>query len=115
MLGAMGAHYLSHSNALTDKDLHSFQTGVTYQLFHSIAILGVLGISSQYLKNIPLIITLFLSGIVLFSGSLYLLVFMKLLGFQQQVFIGILTPVGGLLLIAGWITIVFSGIKIKKS
>jgi len=92
--GAFGAHVLRsrlHADLLT-----TFETGVRYQMYHALAIPLAVWLSS------PLSGWLFFSGILLFSGSLYLL---ALTGIRP---IGILTPIGGLLFLVGWLTLAIS-------
>ncbi len=110
LLGAFGAHGLEK---LVDADsVASFTTGVRYQMYHAIAciILGnmtVLSASSQ-----KRIFYLFMGGITLFSGSIYLLVIDSVLGISLSS-IGFITPLGGFLLILGWIFFIISLVKIK--
>ncbi len=96
-LGAIGKHILSHS--LSDKDLSTFSTGVTYHQLYSIVLL-VLDISRHHLSGPYQIrfytMIIFLLGLTLFSGSLYLYVFTHI---SWLVFI---TPIGGFLLMLGW-------------
>ncbi|WP_109302314.1 DUF423 domain-containing protein [Aquimarina sp. AU474] len=110
LLGAFGAHGLEK---LVDTDsIASFTTGVRYQMYHAIVciILGnmtVLSSSSQ-----KRIFYLFIGGITLFSGSIYLLVIDSVLGISLSS-IGFITPLGGFLLILGWIFFIISLVKIK--
>ncbi len=109
ILGAFGAHALK---ALVAEDqLRVFETGVRYQFYHSLALIicGILPASIPD-KTIRLTRNLFVVGILLFSGSLYLMTFLS----TAQVGlgpVGILTPIGGLFLIAGWIALVLGALK----
>jgi uncharacterized membrane protein YgdD (TMEM256/DUF423 family) len=108
-LGAFGAHGLKQ--VVSPEAVGTFETGVRYQFFHVFAILitGVLSIN----RNIPSFryaFQCFLAGIVLFSGSLYLLTFLKATETVGLSKIGIITPFGGLFFIAGWIFL-FVGIR----
>lgn len=94
-LGAFAAHGLK--NRLSAEYLAIFQTGVTYQLVHALALLAV----ALLTVHVPGRLTtwagaLFCLGIVLFSGSLYVL---TLSGVSK---LGIVTPFGGLAFLAGW-------------
>lgn len=89
--GAFGAHALAGS--VEPKLLKTWETGAQYHLAHSLAVL----VAAQ--SNRGLAAGLFTAGITLFSGSLYALV----LTGQRK--IGAITPVGGLLMIAGWIAL----------
>ncbi len=110
-LGAFGAHGLE--KITTDsKILHGYQTGVQYQMYHALALLAV-GILSEKFSNrwIRWAAASFITGIILFSGSLYLLTFLKTQESNAVKFVGPITPVGGLFLIAGWLFLLASVIK----
>ncbi|MFD2563225.1 DUF423 domain-containing protein [Aquimarina rubra] len=110
LLGAFGAHGLEK---LVDSDnIDSFQTGVRYQMYHAIVciILGNMTMVRDVAKK--RIFYFFLSGITLFSGSIYLLVLDEVLGISLSG-IGFITPLGGFMLILGWIFFITSLIKIK--
>jgi uncharacterized membrane protein YgdD (TMEM256/DUF423 family) len=109
-LGAMGAHALE--NVLSDKMQKTFETAARYQMYHSIA-LAVCGVllfikPNNYLQWAA---RLFIAGIVLFSGSLYLLVFLYLQKTSSFNFFGAITPLGGLCFIAAWICIAIGAKK----
>lgn len=110
MLGAFGAHGLkTRMNAAT---FEIFETAVKYQFYHVFALLAV-GIISQY---IPGSLTnwsgrCFIIGIILFSGSLYLLSFLKMNGNENMNWLGAVTPFGGLFFIAGWIMLAVAAMK----
>lgn len=109
IIGAFGAHYLK--SVFTPETLISFETGVRYQSYHSLALL-FLGL---YAKENPFFIRSifisFVAGIILFSGSIYLLCILKSTLSIGLGGIGILTPVGGLLLITGWLLLTISLLK----
>ena len=110
MLGAFGAHALK--KVLTPEQLSSFEVGVRYLMYHGLFLLFI-GTTQMLLpeqKNIVFYLTLF--GTILFSGSIFLLSSSGATGLNFK-FIGPITPVGGLLLIASWI-IAFYYISIKK-
>ncbi len=102
-LGAFGAHALE--KITTDPViLHGYQTAVQYQFFHALALLAV-GILAEKFPGrwLKWAGRCFISGILLFSGSLYLLTFLKIRDNAAIKFVGPITPVGGLLFIAGWL------------
>ncbi len=110
LLGALGAHALE--KVLTADSLASFQTGVRYQLFHALAIIAWMGVSehvSNKLLNWGL--ALMSWGTVLFSSSIYLLATRSATGWDHLSFLGPITPVGGLLLITGWIFLLAGVLK----
>ena len=106
---AFGAHGLA--NQIAAADLAAFRTGAEYQIYHAIALLALSGclrgktISSAAFR---LCGWLFLAGILLFSGSLY---FLGITGSRALV---LLTPVGGLALIAGWLALLFAAWDSRK-
>lgn len=110
-IGAFGAHGLKE--LLDASALQSFEVGVRYQIYHALAILG-LGIATgveQRLKK--RIFCIFIVGIFLFSGSIYLLSLSILLPFKING-IGFLTPLGGLLFIIGWVLFAYEMLSLKK-
>lgn len=113
ILGALGAHALE---ALISGDqLDSFKTGVRYQAWHSLALIALGMGGTQFLtpKSLKLLTLLFLSGMVFFSVSIYLLSTSSLLGIDSwRTLLGPITPFGGLLLISGWL---FLGFKASTS
>ncbi|KJK08868.1 MULTISPECIES: DUF423 domain-containing protein [Pseudomonas] len=95
-LGAFAAHGLK--GRLSSEYLAIFHTGVTYQLVHALALLGVAVLATQLPgRLIGWAGGLFAVGIVLFSGSLYLL---TLSGVGK---LGMITPIGGLAFLGGWL------------
>jgi uncharacterized membrane protein YgdD (TMEM256/DUF423 family) len=107
ILGAFAAHGLK--KILTVEELAVFETGVRYQIYHSFAIIivGILGkdYTSKYLL---LAGKLFIAGIILFSGSLYLLTALKAMQATSLLWIGAITPVGGVCFISAWLLICVS-------
>lgn len=95
-LGAFAAHALR--TRLPENLLGAFQTGVHYQLLHTFALISVALLLLRWPQSTLFKVSggLFVLGMVLFSGSLYLL---TLAGLG----VGIVTPAGGLCLLAGWL------------
>jgi uncharacterized membrane protein YgdD (TMEM256/DUF423 family) len=112
ILGALNAHALKQyfDPATTD----SFATGVRYQMYHALAIL-IIGAISNFIgkRSTARISLLLLVGTILFSGSIYLLCAFKSNGIIGLTGLGVLTPIGGLVLTAGWIHLIISASKIK--
>ena len=95
-LGAFGAHGLR--GILSPEDLVTFETGVRYQMYHALALLGVAWAVTQWETTLlEWSGWLFVLGILVFSGSLYILVL------TGQRWLGAVTPLGGLALILGWV------------
>ena len=104
VLGAFGAHALK--KVLSMEELSTFETGVRYQMYHALFLIfiGIINELSQKTKKI--IYNLVVFGVLLFSGSIYLLATNSLTSFDFKV-IGFITPIGGLLLILAWGVLLF--------
>ena len=107
--GAFGAHGLK--NLIAPDALTIWAKGVEYQFYHTFALLFVSQLTES--KWTRLAYGFFSFGILLFSGSLYLLATRTITDISFVNIIGPVTPVGGLLLIIGWILLLFSAIKSK--
>jgi uncharacterized membrane protein YgdD (TMEM256/DUF423 family) len=106
-LGAFGAHTLNE--LLTTEKLNSFETGVRYQFYHSLALL-IIGLNANKLNATALIGRFMLIGIVFFSFSIYLLSLQELIGINLSL-LGPITPIGGLLLMISWLILFFKNYK----
>lgn len=106
--GALGAHVLKEH--LDGDQLDSFKTGVFYQIVHALALIGLMNLSkSTKSKKFKNGIRLLKIGPILFSGSIYLLACQDLLMISPAAkFLGPITPIGGLLMIVGWILLAVS-------
>ena len=111
ILGAFGAHSLK--NIVDAYSLSIWQKGVEYQFYHTFALLYLSTFARYRNKLINIAYFCFTFGIILFSGSLYLLATRSIthLGFTE--FIGPVTPIGGLLFVLGWIMLFFAAFKDK--
>jgi len=110
ILGAFGAHALKET--LDANQLASFETGVRYEMYHAIFLL-VIGSTSHVPEKAKRNIYYFvLSGVVLFSGSIYLLATRNITGLDIRA-IGMVTPIGGLLMICAWGVLFLNIIKKK--
>ena len=104
LFGAFGAHGLK--SRVSAEDLIIFETGVRDQMYHALAllVLGLIAMNSAVnVSSLPFV--LFVSGIVIFSGTLYLI---PLTGLR---WLGAITPIGGTALIAGWISLIYNLIR----
>jgi uncharacterized membrane protein YgdD (TMEM256/DUF423 family) len=110
-IGAFGAHGLKQ---LVDAEvITSFETGVRYQMFHVIVLLviGFAGPISASTKK--WVFWFFIFGIILFSGSIYILALKEILRFDVK-FLGPVTPLGGLSFIIGWLGLGYGLLKLKS-
>lgn len=110
VLGAFGAHGLKE--VLSDEKMVSYKTGISYQFYHTFALL----ITALLMKISPSkwfrwSSVCFILGILFFSGSIYLLACRELIGLTNYRWLGPITPIGGLLFIAGWGLMSFGAIK----
>jgi uncharacterized membrane protein YgdD (TMEM256/DUF423 family) len=117
-LGAMGAHYLKGKMAdglLTADNLEAYHKAVLYHMIHTLAILAIAVLGERLNKKAADYAAIFfITGIALFSGSVYILSTRGLYGMQEGLkWLGPVTPMGGVLFIAGWIMLAMSAYKKK--
>jgi len=105
MFGAFGAHGLR--NVVSERGLEVFQTAVSYQMYHALALViaSLMPALGQGRRLLSIACGFWLAGILLFSGSLYLLV---LTGTH---WLGPVTPVGGVCFMVGWALLVAAALK----
>lgn len=104
-MGAFGAHGLK--TVLSPNMLAVYQTGVTYQMWHALGliVIALLGRQAPVSALLHRAGWLMLSGIILFSGSLYLL------ALTQLRWLGMITPIGGVCFLAAWLSIAIFATK----
>ena len=104
--GAFGAHGLK--SRVSSDMIDTFQTGIQYQFYHALGLLVVAVMMHLFSPGTMLKLSgfLFIGGIVVFSGSLYVLV---LTGIK---WLGAITPIGGLAFLAGWVCLTLSGLRL---
>ncbi len=105
-LGAFGAHALK--DVLIPERLHTWETAVTYHMWHALGMMLLAIVSKIFEVDLKTPINLILSGIVIFSGSLYVLCLTDISWF------GAITPVGGICFILGWLVVMVQIIKQKE-
>lgn len=112
IFGAFGAHALK--KVLTVEQLTSFETGVRYQMYHALFLLflGTTNLISDRRKKIVYILTLI--GVLIFSGSIYLLTTREITSIDIRP-IAFITPVGGILLILAWLISFFNILSNKEN
>ncbi|GLU43540.1 DUF423 domain-containing protein [Allomuricauda sp. NBRC 101325] len=108
ILGAFGAHGLEK---LVDKDaIETYEVGVRYQMYHALFLLFV-GLWTGLADKVKKLVFIFvLVGVILFSGSIYLLAMNELTAFDFKI-IGFLTPIGGVFMILGWVFVAYKLVK----
>jgi uncharacterized membrane protein YgdD (TMEM256/DUF423 family) len=101
MFGAFAAHTIK--SRVSPDGLAIFETGVRYQMYHVFAIFLTAILYKEFpTKNMVWAGMLFLIGIIIFSGSLYLLTYVKAVGADNFLWLGAVTPFGGMAFISGW-------------
>ncbi len=102
MFGAFGAHGLE--DRLSASYLDTFNTAVRYQFLHTLALLGIICLPDHLVKlrTLHWVAISFAAGVLLFSGSLYLLILFDIPS------LGVITPIGGAALILGWVLLLLS-------
>jgi len=99
LLGSFGAHGLEEvlSEEHRQEGMKTFEVAVRYQMYHALALFGAAWFTHRFNGRLPEVAGWsFVAGTILFSGSLYVLTF------QKVGWVGILAPVGGIMLMAGW-------------
>ena len=106
VLGAFGAHGLK--KIVPPETVSTFQTGVQYQMYHALALIFV-GILFERMDHglLKWAGICFIAGVILFSGSLYLITLLKAKNTVGLSGIGIITPFGGLFFVAGWLLMLY--------
>ena len=107
VIGAFAAHILEA--VLTAKRMETLETAVQYQILHTLALLGLMGIDDKFLamRWKKYAAGFFLLGMVLFCGSLYLLIATNI----SQ--LAMITPLGGLSFMIGWIMLLLAAVREK--
>ena len=106
ILGAFGAHALR--SILEARDLEIFETAVRYQMYHAFALMAAAWLIS---RNVPVAgnaAWAFIIGVVIFSGSLYLMVA------TGQRWLGAITPIGGAAMIVGWCLLAYAASQLDR-
>lgn len=108
ILGAFGAHILK--NIFSDQQMAWYQTAFHYQIIHAMALIitGLAAAKTGSGRLLKFAGISFLTGITIFSGSLYLL------AFTSQRWLGAITPLGGVAFIAGWAALALAGYRFTK-
>ncbi len=103
-LGAMGAHLLS--GRLTPDRLALYETAARYQMYHALALLAVAWVVDRFPGAVGNAAGwAFVAGIIIFSGTVYAL------AFGAPRWLGAVTPIGGLSLLAGWVMLAWSALR----
>jgi uncharacterized membrane protein YgdD (TMEM256/DUF423 family) len=111
MLGAFGAHALKE--LITAERLLTFEVGVRYQMYIALSLLVFAICEDRFQFEIRLVRILMLAGILLFSGSIYLIALSDIWVLNTKI-LGPLTPIGGLCIIIGWTVFIYRVWKVAK-
>ncbi|HLR01077.1 MAG TPA: DUF423 domain-containing protein [Sphingobacterium sp.] len=113
ILGAFGAHGLE--GKVSDSQLEVWKTANQYHFYHTFALLFLSTFSRAKNASIRFSFICFLVGILLFSGSLYLLSTKELMGIGNARLLGPVTPLGGVFFIGGWVALFWAAVKYRMS
>lgn len=114
IIGAFGAHTVSQY--VSAETLQTYETGVRYQFYHVFALLTLGALGSQCSSRLAAWAGgLFSVGILLFSGSLYAITAIKASGGVVTAAVGLMTPLGGMFFIAGWIIFLIAVANISQN
>lgn len=107
--GAFGAHVLHDRKGITPRLLENFETAARYQMYHALALIAVAWLASRG-GGMAIAVSgwCFALGACVFSGSLYLLVLL------EKNWLGAITPIGGLALLAGWLCLGVAAISVNN-
>ena len=109
-LGAFGAHGLK--KLVSAETVATYQTGVQYQMYHALALILLAIVSTRATSGwFNYSAVMFVAGILLFSGSLYLIVAFHAMEKTFPTALGLITPLGGLCFIAGWVFFLIGVLK----
>jgi uncharacterized membrane protein YgdD (TMEM256/DUF423 family) len=108
ILGAFGSHLLN--GKISEENMRVYNIALTYQIYHTLALLAMT-FMNRYIsrKYLNIIYWLFVVGIGLFSGSLFLISTQEATNLVIGA-VGYLTPLGGISMIAGWLVVIFTGV-----
>jgi len=113
VLGAFGAHNLE--TRISNDSIQTFNTGIEYQFYHGLGIIGLILIGKVFDLNLKWAVRLLFYGVILFSGSLYLISIQSILGAPHlSKAIWPITPIGGVSFIVGWLLFMIKSFKLSK-
>ena len=112
ILGAFGAHGLKGKVSI--EKLTAYETGVRYQLFNGVGMLALAAASSLFRFSIKPSFWFILAGVLLFSGSIYGMTVQELMQTPISKILGPITPLGGLMMIIGWLLILIQAMRQKS-
>ena len=111
-IGALGAHWLK--TQLSADHLASFETGNRYHFYMNIALMLLVLLEQRFeIVNFNKIVKIMMAGLLLFSGSIYILATKSIHGIEAVRFLGPVTPIGGVLMIISWVMLVLNIKKMK--
>lgn len=107
LAGTFGAHGLEQT--VTPALLETFDTGVRYHMYHALALIGVAWACEHFGGKLPVAAGwLFVIGIIVFAGSLYLL------AITGARWLGMITPIGGVAFVMGWLLLIVAGAQSRR-
>ena len=114
ILGAMGAHYLE-TIGIEEKQIKSFGVGTSYLFYNGLGSLAIAALSNKFDFELTAPFRSILWGTVLFSGSIFCLVLLPVAGIDINKYIGPITPIGGIVMIFGWLVLLIKYLGTYKT
>ncbi|HLW29392.1 MAG TPA: DUF423 domain-containing protein [Brumimicrobium sp.] len=114
ILGAMGAHYLE-TIGIDELQIKSFGVGTSYLFYNGLGLLAIAGIYNKFDFELIAPFRSIMWGTILFSGSIFCLVLLPVTGIEINKFIGPITPIGGIIMIFGWLVLLIKFLRIYKT
>lgn len=114
IIGAFGAHGLK-TLGVSEQDAYSFETGVRYLFYNGLGMLAIAGIREKLDFLLRFNFWMICYGTILFSFSIFALVFLPFLGIQISAILGPITPIGGSLMLIGWLTLFIKALLLKST
>jgi|SRR5690554_654533 len=114
ILGAMGAHYLE-TIGIVEQQIESFKVGSSYLFYNGLGLLAIAGISHKFDFELIAPFRSIVWGTILFSGSIFCLVLLPAAGLEVNKFVGPITPIGGIIMIFGWLVLLIKYLRTYKT
>lgn len=114
VLGAMGAHYLE-TIGISEEKINSFSVGNTYLFYNGLGLLVIASLSEKFDFELIAPFRSIVWGTILFSGSIFSLVLLPVIGIDINKFLGPITPIGGVVMIFGWLILLIKHLATYKT
>lgn len=113
VFGVSAAHYLEKIG-IPESEIHSFSIASSYLFYNGLGFLALAGIYSKFDFEIKNHYRLILFGVIFFAGSIFLLTIPPAFGVNIRQYVWPLTPLGGILMVSGWLTLLIKYLRTYK-